>query len=104
MRIGARVGPVWVSTGGSRRRRRRKQPSAKQGTFIIWLIGVAYLLVSGGWWVVLGWSVVGVTLIGLLVRAVKRTPGSQHHAGTKALADAASGVPASERMYHSNRR
>jgi hypothetical protein len=87
-----------VSTGGSRRRRRRKY-TGKQSLAIAWLVAVIYMLVSGGWWVVGGWTVIGVTLIALLVRAVNHAPGAQHNANLHGPA----AKPASERMYHSNR-
>jgi hypothetical protein len=44
---------------------------------------VADALASGGWWAVLGWTVVGVTVVALVVRLVKRTPGAQHHGGQR---------------------
>ncbi len=77
-----KVGPVYASTGGSRRRR-RKQYTPMQGVAVLWLIGVAYLLVSGGWWVVLGWTLVGVGLITMCVRLANSKPGVRHAGGGK---------------------
>jgi len=45
--------------------------------------------VSGGWWVVLGWTVVGVTLIVLAVRAVKNAPGAEDKGSAQETADPA---------------
>ena len=79
MRLGVRFGPVWVSSGG---RRRRGGPSGfKVLAGAVCVAAVADALASGGWWVVLGWTVVGVTVLTLVVRLFKRTPGAQHHGG-----------------------
>jgi hypothetical protein len=77
MRVGVRVGPVWVSSGGSRRRKRRNYTAA-QGAFVASMIAVVYLLVSGGWWVVLGWTLFGVSIIVAMVRIGKHAAGAQH--------------------------
>lgn len=99
MRAGLRVGPAWVSTGGSRRRRRRNYTPA-QGLFVLALIAVVYLLVSGGWWVVLGWTLLVVTTLVALLRLGKHAPGAQHIGG----ADAQQPHPRSEQRHYSERR
>jgi hypothetical protein len=45
------------------------------------MIAVVYLLVSGGWWVVLGWTLFAATIVVCLVRLVKHAPGAQHNGG-----------------------
>ena len=46
-----------------------------QGVAVLWLIAVVYLLVSGGWWVVLGWTLVAAGLITMCVRLANSKPG-----------------------------
>jgi hypothetical protein len=66
VRVGVRVGPVSVSARSSNRRMRGR-PSAS-ALILIPLIAVADMLASGGMWVYLGWTIVGITvLIGLAV-------------------------------------
>lgn len=54
-----------------------------QGVAVLWLIAVVYLLVSGGWWVVLGWTLVAAGLITMCVRLANSKPGVQHAGGAK---------------------
>ena len=79
MPVGVKVGPVYATTRGSRRRR-SKQYTPMQGVAVLWLIAVVYLLVSGGWWVVLGWTLVAAGLITMCVRLANSKPGVQHAA------------------------
>jgi fatty acid desaturase len=100
MRSGVRFGPVSRSAGRNRRRKRGKY-TMKSTVALALLVAVIYLLVSGGWWVVLGLTILGVALIGLLVRGVKHTPGAQHQGGHGSDVPA---KPASNRRHHSDRR
>lgn len=65
------------------------------------LVAVIDALVSGGWWAVLGWTAVAVTLIGLVVRAVRHAPGVQHAGAERHEPVFAPSV--SERLAYSNR-
>jgi membrane protein implicated in regulation of membrane protease activity len=49
---------------------------------LAWVGAVVDALCSGGWWVVLGWTVVSLTLIVLVARAFKHAPGAQHQGGS----------------------
>jgi peptidoglycan/LPS O-acetylase OafA/YrhL len=71
---------VWVSSGGSRRRRRRNYTAA-QGVFVLAMIAVVYLLVSGGVWVELGWTLLVVSLIAVAARVGHRAHQAQHAGG-----------------------
>jgi hypothetical protein len=101
MRIGLRVGPVRVSAGGSRRRR-RKVSVGKTVAILAPLVAVGDALTEGGLWAALGWTAVAVTLIVLIVRAVRHAPGVQH-----AGIDRHEPVfvpPVNERLAYSSRR
>lgn len=65
------------------------------------LVAVIDALVSGGWWAVVGWTVVAVTLIALAVRVVRHAPGVQH-AGVDRY-EVASVPPVSRRLAYSDR-
>jgi hypothetical protein len=91
MRLGVRIGPFWASTGGSSRRKLRRNYTAAQGLFMLALIAVVYLMVSGGWWVVFGWTLFAVTIVVAQVCLGKRALGVQHAGG-------------SESMHYSDRR
>lgn len=68
-------------------------------TGTVCVIAVLDAVTSGGWWVVLGWSVVGLFVLGWLAWLIGRNPG-QRASGEKA----AEPPPHSPRMYHSGRR
>jgi hypothetical protein len=101
MRIGLRVGPAWISTGGSRRRR-RSVSAPKTIAILVPLIAIGDALAEGGWWAVLGWTAVAVTLIVLVVRALHH-PGAAH-AGIDRHEPLAAPRPVNERLAYSNRR
>ena len=83
MPVGVKVGPVYATSRGGSRRKRRKQYTPMQGVAVLWLIAVVYLLVSGGWLVVLGWALVAAGLIMMCVRLAHSKPGVQHAGGGK---------------------
>lgn len=62
------------------------------------LIAVADAVCSGGWWVVLGWTVVGLGLIVWLLYLMGRRIERQEAAAK------GEPPPRSPRMYHSGRR
>jgi hypothetical protein len=65
------------------------------------LVAVIDALVSGGWWAVLGWTAVAVTLIVLAVRAVRHAPGVQHAGAEKH--EPVFVPPVHDRLAYSNR-
>lgn len=74
----------------------------KTVAFLVPLAGVIDALVSGGWWAVLGWTAVAVSVIVLVVRAVRHAPGVQH-AGVDRHEPVFAPRPVNERLAYSNR-
>jgi hypothetical protein len=91
-----RFGPLWVSSGG----RRRRPVTARAVIGSVCLIAVADAVCSGGWWVVLGWTVTGLGAAVWLLYLMGRRTGRREAqaAATKPP------PPRSPRMYHSGRR
>ena len=73
----------------------------KTVAILVPLVALIDALVSGGWWAVLGWTAVAVTVIVLVVRVMRHTPGVQH-AGIDRH-EPVFAPPVSERLAYSNR-